>query len=221
MFTNLLRTVVTEPLPQAGHWTHGACISPLPLFPPWAWVPIRARRTVLSAPGPGAPNRSSASPALGQSPWLPAPHPGGPVHGAVASALSSAFASQQGASQLSSLDSAGRHPVSLGHRVPCCPPAAMQPLWLESPPLPPSQALRPGRKDGVLPGEQWAAMSCLQGWRQGHPVSLSTHPGGLALPLCPLRLCVCVCLSVCLSVLAPPANRPLLGSCPFPHGLGL
>lgn len=77
------------------------------------------------------------------------------------------------------------------------------------------KALRPGKRDGALPGEQWAAVSCLQGSRQGHPVSLSTHPGGLALPLCPLRLCVCVCLSV----LAPPANRPLLGSCPFPHGL--
>lgn len=87
MFTNPLRTVVTEPLPQAGHWTHGACISPLPPFPPWVWVPVRARRAIPSAPGPGAPIGSSASPALGRSPWLPAPRAGDPVRGAMASAV--------------------------------------------------------------------------------------------------------------------------------------
>lgn len=71
-------------------------------------------------------------------------------------------------------------------------------------------------------------MSCLQGSRQGHPVSLSTHPRGLTLPLCPLRLCVCFCLSWHLPPAGPSwvpvpfhMDSGAMSHLPWPSGLWL
>lgn len=165
----------------------------------WAWGP----QQVLSQPCPGAEPMAASSPSRGPSPW------GRGQCSVISFHLTAGHFSAVQPGQC------GAVPCQLG------PPCALLPTCCRAAavagkPAPPSQALRPGRRDGVLPGEQWAAVSCLQGSRQGHPVSLSTHPGGLALPLCPLRLCVCVYLSVC-----PGSSRQqaLLGSCPFPHGL--
>ena len=155
----------------------------------WAWGP----QQVLSQPCPGAEPMAASSPSRGPGPW----------GCGQCSVISFRFTS--GCFSAVQPGQCGAAPRRLG------PPCALLPTCCHAAavarkPAPPSQALHPGRKDGVFPGEQWAAVSCLQGWRQCHPVSLSTHPGGLALPLCPLRLCVCVSLSVCLSWLLPPTG---------------
>lgn len=84
MFTNPLRTVVTEPLLQAGHTC--AYISPC-LFPLWAWVPSELGGPFPLLLGPGPP--ASPQPALPRDGAYDRqlPHPGGPVPGAMASTI--------------------------------------------------------------------------------------------------------------------------------------
>lgn len=192
MFTNPLRTVVTEPLPQAGHTC--AWISPLPLFPLWMWVPseLGGPFPLLLGPGP----LTGPQPAL---PWGGAhdcqlPRTRGPCPWGCGQRSVINFCLTPGRFLAVHPGRCGAAPHWLGllgalaaHLL------LLSRLGWKARPSQPS--LRPGRRDGALSGEQWAAVSCLQGSRQGHPVSLSTHPRGLALPLCPLRLCVSVCLS--------------------------
>lgn len=85
MFTNPLRTVVTEPLLQAGHTC--AYISPLPLSPLWAWVPSELGGPFPLLLGPGPPGGPQPALPQGGAHDRQLPHAGGPVPGAVASTV--------------------------------------------------------------------------------------------------------------------------------------
>lgn len=122
--------------PPSG-WPHVCLDFPAAPVPPVDVGPVRAWWALPSAPGPGAPDGSSASPALGWCPRLPA----APNQGALSLGLWPALCHQllphtRALPSCPAWTVRGGTPLARAVGCPCCPSAAAQPPRLESPPLP-------------------------------------------------------------------------------------
>lgn len=174
--------------------------------------PVRAWRAFPLLLGRGPWRESSASPALGVEPTANCPEPGALPLGLWPALCHQLCLTPRALPWLHpSLDGAGgtRWLGPLGALA-----AHLLLLSRHGWKARPQPSPRPGRRDGALSGERVNAVSCLQGVEAGSPCE-PQHSPLWPYPPSPAPSIVCVCLSV----LAPPASRPLLGSSPFSHGL--